>query len=186
MNKKYFKIIIISISIFVLLGAGFFVLNKLNQKKYLDSIDISDWKTYQNEEMGFSVKYPDDLFELGKGSYSRGAGFIKKDNKCEEAESLNDAINCVVRNAIDIEKTNKSITDYKNNLSKDKSVLFYKSKKIQLRDDLTTESLFIVYKSSLLYVNEIFISSEKGNFTIGSKGFNKIRSNMASTFQFLE
>jgi hypothetical protein len=186
MNKKYFKIIIISISIFVLLGVGFFVLNKLNQKKHSDSIDVSNWKTYQNKEVGFSIKYPDDVFELGKGSESGYLGFMKKDNKCEEAESLNDAMNCVAKNAISIEKTNKSITDYKNNLSKDKSVLFYKNKKIQLREDLTTESLFVMYKSSLIYMNEIFISSEKGNFIIGSKGFNKIRSNMASTFQFLE
>lgn len=42
------------------------ILNKiLSTFRFVDSIDTSDWQTYRNEEIGFEMRYPSDIFTIG-------------------------------------------------------------------------------------------------------------------------
>ena len=85
MNKKTI-IILITLFLFISLGViSFFVLNKktISQEKkkqeaiIVNGIDISNWKTYRNEEYGYMIKYPSDWEMREFPNTKTGASFTK-------------------------------------------------------------------------------------------------------------
>jgi len=73
-NKNIVKIIKIIITVVVLIIGIFIVVKNINNntevvkqgqdinkdKTIINGVDMSDWKTYRNEEYGYLIKYPED------------------------------------------------------------------------------------------------------------------------------
>ena len=89
---KNTKLIIVILTIFAVLTTVLFIENKYNnttnaenndfeyvQLKFPENdLDISDWETYRNEELGFEVKYPEnwEVLERTKNEFSDNPGFV--------------------------------------------------------------------------------------------------------------
>lgn len=83
-QKGFIKIAIITIIAFIIATAGHFILTQKNIEapaiiQESDTADktaqltdeksaTKDWKTYRNEEYGFDVEYPTDIFHLDKNT----------------------------------------------------------------------------------------------------------------------
>ena len=47
----------------------------------IDGVDVSDWNVYENEEYGYSIKYPKDWNDREFPNTKTGADFTKDNNK---------------------------------------------------------------------------------------------------------
>ena len=60
----------------IIIGGGYWVWqNRLGSPTSKSTVDISNWKTYRNEEYGFEFKYPGNFLEIKENNEPWGTGF---------------------------------------------------------------------------------------------------------------
>ena len=82
-NQKGFSKIAIIIIVLILIGGAYFIFSKKDENVIVQNaknqnsqsnnsstgqVSIDNWKTYQNDQYGFELKYPENIFKLDKNT----------------------------------------------------------------------------------------------------------------------
>ena len=82
-NQKGFSKVAIIIIVLILIGGVYFVFSKKDENVIVQNaknknsqsnnsstgqVSIDNWKTYQNDQYGFELKYPENIFKLDKNT----------------------------------------------------------------------------------------------------------------------
>lgn len=97
MDKKIIATAVVIVAIVII--AGVFVMRKRSKMQNLDqltqndnpsAVDMSDWKTYRNDDYGFEIKYPSEyLAKLGDKHVTFDPTFFISNPRIPEATNMN-------------------------------------------------------------------------------------------------
>ncbi len=203
MKKKI--VIIILVLILTILAGGFWYLKNQDQDQEVDavenslivasekidnyeieSLDISDWETYRNENLGFEVKYPEEFSVKLDNSFV----FLSKDCPLLKKEDLEIQMKCELEREIVFSTTSVGMEDfiknYENDFNEGVPLTRIKSQKNYTLDGVPGKILEGTAAEGSGGNDYIFVTKNNMNYIVSYNQYSDINSKIVSTFKFIK